>query len=80
LYGLLEGIARIEAQGYERLQQLGSTPVQRVYTAGGGAINLTWQAIRQRWLGVPVQVASQTAAAYGAARLAARLAGGLVPG
>jgi sugar (pentulose or hexulose) kinase len=70
LHGLLEGIARIEAQGYQRLQQLGSTPVQRVYTAGGGAINLTWQAIRQRCLGVPVQVAPQTAAAYGAARLA----------
>jgi D-ribulokinase len=70
LHGLLESIARIEAEGYQRLQDLGATPLSAVYTAGGGAQNPTWAAIRQRYLPVPVQKASQTEAAYGTASLA----------
>ncbi len=70
LHGLLESMARIEAQGYARLQALGATPLQRVFTAGGGAQNATWTAIRQRCLGVPVTTAAQIQAAYGSARLA----------
>ncbi len=70
LHGLLESMARLEAQGYARLQQLGATPLQRVYTAGGGAQNPQWTAIRQRQLGVPVAVSPQTEAAYGTACLA----------
>ncbi|NJN48519.1 MAG: FGGY-family carbohydrate kinase, partial [Alkalinema sp. RL_2_19] len=34
LQGLLEGMARIEAQGYALLQQLGATPLVQVKTAG----------------------------------------------
>jgi len=70
LQGLLEGMANIEAQGYELLQQLGASPLRRVLTAGGGAQNAAWQAIRAQRLGVPVQVAPCTEAAYGSARLA----------
>jgi len=70
LHGLLEGMARIEALGYRLLQELGATPLTRVYTAGGGAKNLTWQIIRQRNLGVPVQTSVNTAAAFGSALLA----------
>lgn len=70
LQGLLEGMARIEQQGFDRLQQLGANPVTKVYTAGGGAANLTWQKIRQRYLGVPVLAATQGEAAYGTAVLA----------
>lgn len=70
LHGLLESIARIEALGYERLGVLGASPLQRVMTAGGGAKNLAWQAIRDRLLPVPVSVARHTEAAYGSARLA----------
>ncbi len=70
LYGMLNAIARIEAEGYEKLQMLGSPAVQRVYTAGGGAKNTVWQALRQRHLGVPVIPAVQTEAAYGTAKLA----------
>ncbi|MCU0523460.1 MAG: FGGY-family carbohydrate kinase [Elainella sp. Prado103] len=69
LQGLLEGIARIEAEGYQRLQQLGATTLSRVYTAGGGAQNATWTQIRSRHLQVPVQISPQTEAAYGTARL-----------
>ena len=70
LQGLLEGIARIEARGYGLLQNLGAPPLIRVVTAGGGAANATWSAIRQRLLAVPVEQSLQTEAAYGSARLA----------
>ena len=72
LQGILEGIARIEAQGYQRLVDLGASPLTQVYTAGGGAQNPTWTAIRDRLLPVPVSPAAQTEAAYGVARLAQR--------
>ncbi|MEM9906842.1 MAG: FGGY-family carbohydrate kinase [Cyanobacteria bacterium P01_D01_bin.44] len=70
LQGLLEGIAQIEATSYQRLAQLGATPLTKVYTAGGGAQNLAWQAIRTRLLNLPVETAHSTEAACGAARLA----------
>ena len=70
LQGLLEGIARIEALGYQKLQALGATPLTQVYTAGGGAKNLIWQRIRERYLGVSVCSSRQTEAAYGTALLA----------
>ena len=68
--GLLEGIAGIEAMGYERLAALGASPLRRVITIGGGARNDAWTAIRTRRLGVPVSVAEQTGAAFGTALLA----------
>jgi len=70
LHGLLESLARIEAQGYGLLAELGATPVRRVETAGGGAQNPVWTRIRQRLLDVPVARAVHTEAAYGAALLA----------
>jgi D-ribulokinase len=70
LHGLLESIARIEARGYQLLQELGATPLTKVYTAGGGAKNAVWSAIRQRYLKVPVVMPNHTAAAYGSALLA----------
>ena len=70
LHGLLESLARIEAEGYGLLATLGATPVSRVQTAGGGARNAVWARIRQRRLGLPVTRAAHIEAAYGAARLA----------
>lgn len=72
LHGLLESIARIEARGYQLLQQLGATPLTRVYTAGGGAKNSTWTAIRARRLQVPLVRPTHIEAAYGTALLALR--------
>jgi D-ribulokinase len=74
LHGLLTGIARVEAQGYQLLQELGADRLTQVYTAGGGAQNSTWQTIRQNLIGVPISSASRQEAAYGAAILA--LSGG----
>ncbi|MBD3881380.1 FGGY-family carbohydrate kinase [Phormidium tenue FACHB-886] len=70
LQGLLESMAQIEAKGYSLLQQLGATPLARVYTAGGGAKNLAWAKIRSRRLQTPVLPSPQTEAAYGSAVLA----------
>ncbi|MBV9385913.1 MAG: FGGY-family carbohydrate kinase [Chroococcidiopsidaceae cyanobacterium CP_BM_ER_R8_30] len=70
LHGLLESMVRIEARGYQLLQQLGATPLIQVYTAGGGAANPSWRAIRARHLRVPILSPVHTAAAYGTALLA----------
>lgn len=70
LHGLLDAIARIEAQGYALLQTFGAEPLSRVLTTGGGAKNLAWGRLRSRRLGVPVESAPQSEAAYGVACLA----------
>ena len=70
LAGLLTSMARIEAQGYEKLQELWASKLTKVYTAGGGAQNNTWTKIRQNKLQIPVLVAKKTQAAYGTALLA----------
>ena len=71
LHGLLESMSRIESLGYQKLQQMGSDRLTRVYTAGGGAKNAVWSKIRQRYLKVSVLQADRTEAAYGTALLAA---------
>ncbi|AHE98477.1 FGGY-family carbohydrate kinase [Thioalkalivibrio paradoxus] len=72
LHGLLEGIARIEAAGYAHLTRLGTAPVARIVTVGGGAANPQWTALRACVTGVPVRSAAQEEAAHGAALLARR--------
>jgi D-ribulokinase len=82
LQGMLTSMARIEAQGYQLLQELGADRLTQIYTAGGGAQNSTWHIIRQNLIGVPIAFdtnkviapAFQQEAAYGAALLA--LSGG----
>ncbi|EAR22614.1 FGGY-family carbohydrate kinase [Nitrococcus mobilis] len=70
LHGLLEGIARVEALGYNRLAELGGPPLVAVRSVGGGALNATWTVIRARVLGVSMRPAAAEQAAVGAARLA----------
>lgn len=72
LHGLLEGLARIEAQGYAKLAELGASPLRQVFSAGGGVVNETYTHIRARRLGVPTLPAAIQEAAYGTALLAAR--------
>jgi sugar (pentulose or hexulose) kinase len=67
---ILEGIANIEHQGYQRLQQLGAPTPKQVFSIGGGAINEAWRKLREQRLQVPVIRATQQQAAYGAALLA----------
>lgn len=74
LHGILQGLARIEADGYAKLQQLGAGKISRIVSSGGGAKNLVWQAIRARHCAVPMNVATHSEAAYGAALLAQKSA------
>ncbi|MCG8070141.1 MAG: FGGY-family carbohydrate kinase [Candidatus Thiodiazotropha taylori] len=67
---ILEGIAKIEQQGYDRLQELGSPKPKRVYSIGGGAVNEPFRQMREQHLEVPVIRAVQQQAAYGVALLA----------
>ena len=71
LHCILHGIARVEAEGYAALAELGASPLARVLTSGGGSNNPTWTAMRQRMLGVPTAKAGNIDAAYGSALLAA---------
>ena len=68
--GILEGIARIEAMGYQLLHELGAPKVSEVFTTGGGARNPAWTRIRERTLKVRMKPARSSLAAYGAALLA----------
>ncbi|MEM9317984.1 MAG: FGGY-family carbohydrate kinase [Pseudomonadota bacterium] len=69
LHGMLEGIARIEAQCYAKMAALGAPPLRQLFTAGGGAANATWTAIRQRHMGMTIDRAAHAEAAIGTARL-----------
>ena len=71
LHDLLAGIADVERLGFEALAARGA-PLTAVRTAGGGARNPQWRALRANLLGVPVLEAPNTDAAYGAALLAVR--------
>jgi sugar (pentulose or hexulose) kinase len=72
LQAILEGIAAIEARAYAKLGELGATPLGSIRTAGGGAANAAWTAIRLRALGVPQRPSLSEHAAVGTARLAWR--------
>ncbi|MCL5669676.1 MAG: FGGY-family carbohydrate kinase, partial [Gammaproteobacteria bacterium] len=68
--GMLEGMARIERQAYERLAGLGAPYPVSIRSVGGGAQNEAWTKIRSRLLQVPLPNPAHTEAAYGAALLA----------
>ncbi|MDY0049119.1 MAG: FGGY-family carbohydrate kinase [Halothiobacillaceae bacterium] len=72
LHGLLDAMARIEAQGYRVLESLGAGTPRRLYTTGGGARNPAWSALRERALGCRLNTPEHDEAAVGAARLAQR--------
>ncbi|MFQ6022225.1 MAG: preQ(1) synthase [Acidiferrobacterales bacterium] len=68
---MLEGIARIEAEGYQVLAQLGAPALTEVRTTGGGSRNRAWERIRERMLGVETKRARHGVTAYGTALVAA---------
>ena len=75
LQGMLEAMARIEAEGYRRLEELGAPRLRRLRTVGGGAASQVWRTLREMALGVAEVPALSEDAAAGVARLAlARIA------
>lgn len=69
LHGMMESIARIEAQCYTAMAEFGAVQPEVIYTAGGGASNPVWCAIRTRVLGIKIESPTETEAAVGIARL-----------
>ncbi len=69
LHGLLEGLARIEAKGWEKLSKMNSKKPTRIITIGGGSKNPQWRKIRERLIGIPIKTCSKQPA-EGIARLA----------
>ncbi len=69
LHGLMESIARIEAECYQTIERLEAERPNIIYTAGGGGSNAVWTAIRNCGLSVDIQTPKATEAAVGAARL-----------
>jgi D-ribulokinase len=72
LQAMLEGMAEIEALGYHRLAELGASPLASIRSAGGGAGNDVWTALRLKALAVPARPSTSEHAAMGTARLAWR--------
>ncbi len=69
---LLESLSRVENTGYRLLKKLGAPEVSQITTVGGGSKNAAWMKMREGVLGIPVNRAKYTEAAYGAALLAKR--------
>ncbi len=67
---MLEGIAEIESQAYQRLAELGAPELTVVYSVGGGSQNKAWTQIRKNKLNVVLITPNNTEAAYGTALLA----------
>lgn len=67
---MLEGIALIEQQGYQKLQQLGAPSPTRLFSVGGGSVNQAWTTIRNQLLNIPKHDVLNNHAAFGAALLA----------
>ncbi|MFM7209200.1 MAG: FGGY-family carbohydrate kinase, partial [Verrucomicrobiota bacterium] len=70
LQGILEGLTKVEADGYDKLQELGGPRLRSVRHLGGGTRSRTWMALRSRALNAPCLGALDEEAAAGTARLA----------
>jgi sugar (pentulose or hexulose) kinase len=70
LQAILEGLSRIEAAGYRKLQELGAPKPGHIVTTGGGANNPEWRQMRQQLIGVPISGSDHSEACYGSALLA----------
>ena len=70
LQAIFEGIARIEARCYREIEARGGTYPETVLSAGGGANNAVFTAIRAHALGLTPVRADHQEAAIGAARIA----------
>ena len=63
LQALLEGLAKIEARGWQKLHELGVDLPRQIITIGGGAKNITWKKIREKEIGIPIKICNRPPAA-----------------
>lgn len=69
LHGILESMARIERAGYGAIQEHSGPELRQLFTAGGGASNPAWTAIRARVLGITPKEVQAQEACVGTAKL-----------
>lgn len=69
LQAIIEGLVEIEVLAYERLSELGTPKVKRIFTAGGGLKNAVWMTLRAQQLTAEIEPANNTDAAFGVTRL-----------
>ncbi|WP_320665050.1 FGGY-family carbohydrate kinase [Prochlorococcus sp. MIT 1223] len=70
LKALLEGLANIEKQGWQKLADLGINQPTKIITLGNGARNIQWQKIRERIIQIPIRICKRPPA-IGVAKIAA---------
>jgi D-ribulokinase len=70
LQAMLEGIARIEAEGYSVLTKLGTPAVKAILTSGVGAQHAAWSRIREKAIGIKPKLAKHQNTAVGTALVA----------
>lgn len=70
LQAMLEGIAAVEARCYREIEVRGGGAPHQLFTAGGGAQNAVWTALREIELGMDITAATRSEAAIGCAKLA----------
>ncbi len=63
LHAIFEGLAKIEARGWQKLHELGAELPKQIITIGGGAKNIAWKKIREREIGIPIKVCNRPPAA-----------------
>jgi len=63
LHALFEGLAKIEARGWQKLHELGADLPRQIITIGGGAKNITWKKIREKEIGIPIKICNRPPAA-----------------
>tara|TARA_Y100001968_G_scaffold219353_1_gene202104 strand:+ start:289 stop:1524 length:1236 start_codon:yes stop_codon:yes gene_type:complete len=63
LHAIFEGLAKIEAKGWKKLEQLGADLPKQIITIGGGAKNINWKKIREREIGIPIKICNRPPAA-----------------
>ena len=63
LQAIFEGLAKIEARGWKKLQELGADLPRQIITIGGGAKNITWKKIREKEIGIPIKICNRPPAA-----------------
>jgi sugar (pentulose or hexulose) kinase len=67
----LEGVGYVERYGFELLEHLGATRIQRVFVSGSGSKSAIWRKIRANILGLPLYLPRFPDAALGACIMAA---------
>ena len=71
LHGLLEGLAKIELKGWQKLETLSGHCPKKIITIGGGSKNPQWKSIREKTLKVPI-INSNKSTSFGSALISLR--------